>query len=399
MYKIDLLKHTIVNTVKSLGYGMKQKDRIFLRDIYERMLEHKTTVLSRLGDTDNKESTKSLRGYLSKHLGQDKWSNLPEKVTKIMCKFIGNPRKETDFFCFDTVDINKNSAKKMEGLKKVRDATRNTFGSGYVLHGVSVKGIPLLLEREGIKENEDDMLRIKIFTKQLEDIFSLFGTGYWILADRGYDDFKKFNLLIEKGFNFCIRLKSTRNITILDGYKMGEIVKISDLEEGKYRVKITGVKQDLFIFVKALKGQTTPIKVISNIDDETAVEKYLNRWEIERIFKTIKQEYGFEKIGTKSLQKIDNLVALAQLCMGTSAYIFNKLEEEKGQRETGYTTVTSKKLRQKKASYFGRKETNLNRNSITNFLSYYMKFVKKMKYFIEKVTLKHVSSSQIRLFE
>ena len=129
-------------------------------------------------------------------------------------------------------------------------------------------------------------------------------------------------------------------------------MKAPDLEEGKYRVRIDKIEQDLFIFVKALKGQKNPIKVISNVDDSESVEKYLKRWEIERIFKTIKQEYDFEKIGTQSLQKIDNLVALVQLCMGTSSYIFNQIQEEDMERRMEKKSVTTKKMRLKKASYF-----------------------------------------------
>ena len=399
MYKIDLLKHTIVNTVKSIWYGMKQKDRIFIRNIYERMMEYKTTVLSKLWDTENKESTKVLRSYLSKHLWQNKWNDLPNKVTKIMKKFIWKIDKEKDFFCFDTVDVNKNSAKKMEGLKKVRDATRDTYWNGYVFHGVSIKWIPLLLERERIKKDEKDKtIRIDMFTNQVKNISSLFWRWYWILADRWYDDYKKFKLLIEHKFNFCIRLKSTRNITILDWERMWEVVSQWNLTEWRYRVKIAGISQDLYIFVQTLEWQTKPIKVISNVDDPKSIEKYLKRWEIERTFKTIKQEYNFEKIGTQALQKIDNLVALVQLCMGTSAYIFNKLQAEDTEEKTLLKTITTKKLRLKKASYFWRKETNLNRNSITNFLSYYMKFVKKMKYFFERVTLIDTLVPQLSLF-
>lgn len=407
MYKIDLLKHTIVNTVKSIWYWMKQKDRIFIRDIYERMMEYKTTVLSNLWDTDNKESTKAVRSYFSKHLWQKKWKDLPEKVIKVMKKYIWKIDKDLDFFCFDTVDVNKNSAKKMEWLKVVRDATRDTYWNWYVFHGVSIKAIPFLLEREAIKKDKDDTLRMNIFTNQVETIISQFWSWYWILADRGYDDHKKFNLLIKKWFNFCIRLKSTRNITILNWDRTWEVVKAPDLDEWEYRVKINDVEQDLFIFVKALKGQKNPIKVISNVNNSEAVEKYLERWEIERIFKTIKQEYNFEKIGTQNIQKIDNLVALVQLCMWTSSYIFNQLEEEtEKEKEKSKNrqirkeekTVTTEKMVLKKASYFWRKETNLNRNSITNFLSYYMKFVKKMKYFFKKVTLITRVDSQLSLF-
>jgi len=58
------------------------------------------------------------------------------------------------------------------------------------------------------------------------------------------------------------------------------------------------------------------------------VERYLKRWEIERIFKSGKQEFELEKIGTTSKQKIDNLIAIVQLCLGISAYVYGHLERE-----------------------------------------------------------------------
>jgi hypothetical protein len=46
--KIDILKHTIINTVKSITFGMKKPDVKFFKTILENMLEYRTTVLSQL---------------------------------------------------------------------------------------------------------------------------------------------------------------------------------------------------------------------------------------------------------------------------------------------------------------------------------------------------------------
>ncbi|MDQ7008684.1 MAG: hypothetical protein Q9M94_00130, partial [Candidatus Gracilibacteria bacterium] len=220
--KIDILKHIILNTVKSLGFGMKKPDRKFIKIILENMIQYKTTVLSQLGDK-NEKTTREWKNYFSKHLGDEIWANLGEKVEKIMIKFIGKIDKNINCFCFDTVDINKNSAKKIEGLKIVRDGTSGTLGNGYTFHGVSIKGIPLFLKREKIKTDEDKSLKFDIFKEQIFKIISAFGMGYWILADRGYDDFKKFKLLIENNLNFCIRLKTNRNLEIIEGKNKGKI--------------------------------------------------------------------------------------------------------------------------------------------------------------------------------
>jgi hypothetical protein len=78
-------------------------------------------------------------------------------------------------------------------------------------------------------------------------------------------------------------------------------------------------------FIKILEWFKTPLRVISNVNDEKNIERYLKRWEIERIFKTWKQEFDFEKIWTQAIQKTDNLVSLVQLCLWISSYIFNEL--------------------------------------------------------------------------
>ncbi|WP_407079360.1 transposase [Candidatus Venteria ishoeyi] len=49
--------------------------------------------------------------------------------------------------------------------------------------------------------------------------------------------------------------------------------------------------------------------------DKNLVERYLKRWEIERIFKSEKQEFDLEKIGTTKITRTDNLIYMVQLCM------------------------------------------------------------------------------------
>jgi len=148
--KIDILKHTLVNVVKSVSFWMNKPEKKFFRTILENMLEYKTTVLSRLWDT-SKKSAKELKNYYSNHLWKKEWTNLWEKVEKIMIKFILKIDKENNYFCFDTVDINKNLAEKIEWLKIVRDWSRWTLWNGFKFHWVSVKWIPLFLTRERMK--------------------------------------------------------------------------------------------------------------------------------------------------------------------------------------------------------------------------------------------------------
>jgi len=401
--KIDILKHTIINTVKSVAFWMKKPDIKFFKTTLENMLEYRTTVLSQLWNTD-KKSAKELKNYYSRHLWKSIWSNLWEKVEKRMIKFIWKVNKEENCFCFDTVDTNKNSAKKMEWLKVVRDWSEWTLWNWFTWHWVSIKWIPIFLQREKIitKEEKDALeyksLKYDIFKEQILKILSIFWSWYWILADRWYDDFKKFNLLIKLGFFFCIRLKTNRNLEIIKWKNKWKIVKSWDLKEWKYIVKIQWIDQVLFVFVKTLKWLKNPIRIISNVSDENNIERYLKRWEIERIFKTWKQEFNFEKVWTQSIQKTENLVYLVQLCLGISAYIFNKLnpkfefEQEKNQ------TISFEKMNKKIRPFLKKKGLTLNRNSITSFIAYYMKFIRKAKSYFWKATLKKWFSLQLSLY-
>ena len=58
--KIDILTHTIINTVKSVAFWMKKPDIKFFKTTLENMLEYRTTVLSQLWNTD-KKSAKELK--------------------------------------------------------------------------------------------------------------------------------------------------------------------------------------------------------------------------------------------------------------------------------------------------------------------------------------------------
>jgi len=390
----DILKHTIVNVCKSVTFDMSKPDKKFFRNIFENMLEYKTTVLSKLWDNNHIQAENISKNF-SRNLWKESFLDLPSKVEKIMIKFVWKLDLDA-MFSFDSVDMNKNSAEVMEGIKVVRDWSTRTFWNWFVHHGVSVKWIPLFFDREKIKDNEKERVRFNIFEKQINKIISIYWSWYWILADRLYDDYKKFNLLLEKKFNFAIRLKTNRKVLILDWDLKWQKIPVWDLQEWRYKVTFGWLNKDLYIFVKTLKWQEKPIRVISNIDDEKVVEKYLKRWEIERIFKSWKQEFDFEKIWTKELQKTDNLVAMVQLCLWVSAYIYNKLEPvyEFGQeKKTTSLVLFSENLKK----FLTQVSKTFNRNSIICFIAKYMKKVKKMKFNLKKVTLKPQISSQLSL--
>ena len=415
---IDILKHTIVNVCKSVTYGMKKPDKKFFRRYLESVLEYRTTVLSRLWDR-NEEDACTILSYFTRNLGKEVFFDLPAKVSSILFRFI-KKIESYECACFDSVDLNKYSAKKMEGIKKVRDGSTGQIVNGYVLNGVSVRWIPLMMEREILEgEGEEKTTRFDIFTNQIGKLVSSFWKGYWILADRLYDDVKKYNLLIARGLRFAIRMKTARCVTILDGWTEEWLkewkwkkVSVGDLPTGHYEVTFTKLTKPCYIVVYKHPNCKKPIRVLSNEKDPNTVERYLKRWEIERIFRSGKQEYDFEKIGTQSAQKIDNLIAIVQLCLGISAHVYGKIEREyhtEKESQTLWKKQSVTTFKQQKAvisattfcqhmkRYLKQVSLTFNRNSIIGFIGEYMKKLKKMKYYLKRVTLSSWESSQLRL--
>ena len=159
--------------------------------------------------------------------------------------------------------------------------------------------------------------------------------------------------------------------------------------------------------MKLLPGYKTPIRVLSNENDPEIIERYLKRWEIERIFKSGKQEFDLEMIGTKSKRKIDNLIAMVQLCLGISAYIYREVAPEipgteafqnsEIQPDKRKATVGTAAFLKDCLKYLKRVSLTFNRNSIIGFIGEYMKKVKKMKYFLKRATVRPANSSQLCL--
>ena len=56
----------------------------------------------------------------------------------------------------------------MEWLKVVRDWSEKTLWNWFTWHSVSIKWIPLFLDRESIKTQEDKWLKFEMFEKQMK---------------------------------------------------------------------------------------------------------------------------------------------------------------------------------------------------------------------------------------
>jgi len=90
-----------------------------------------------------------------------------------------------------------------------------------------------------------------------------------------------------------------------------------------YKVKIENVEDYVYLHIKTNNGYDEPIRILSN-SKEIDTEEYKKRWEIEAIFKTMKQEFEMEKIQTSSLQVLKCIIASIQLAVAISRVIYNQ---------------------------------------------------------------------------
>ncbi len=74
-------------------------------------------------------------------------------------------------------------------------------------------------------------------------------------------------------------------------------------------------------------------------EDIHACDLYFQRWEVERVFKTMKQEFKMEEIRTQSLQILKNVVAVIQLAVAISNACFNDTNKQNRFHGTSFFRV------------------------------------------------------------
>lgn len=306
-----IVKNGLNNTYRSLLRGMWVWDKKFFKDFFPALLQNKTSILMKLSLQDEKNK-KEIWTRNSHFLGKESFWWFPLKVEKRCFSLVWEIRNE-DYICMDEVDIAKPSAKLMQWIYRVHDSSEKKTVNGFLFHGVSIRGIPVIMQQEDIANNFkasyfwDIITRLMKYTKKK-------GT---LLLDAGYDYKSYMRFLLEKELNFIVRAKRER---WLYNEKWEKIVKMKSMKEWVHEVYLQQNDRSLsrvYLYVKQFSGYKDPMRIYSNTKDRD-VEEYKKRWDIECIFKTMKQEYLMEKIQVQSLQILQNIVATIQMAVAFS---------------------------------------------------------------------------------
>lgn len=256
-------------------------------------------------------------------------------------------RRKWKYFIIDESDIQKPYARKLRGIEKVRDGSiGDPYGKGYpliVVIGVTSDGeyIPLILQRY----EEIQKARLQCVEKILE-IFGPDTSAIWIL-DRGFDDKKFINRLLDEKQQFIIRMDrrgGERSLQVGEGEK--ETWKISVLTAhmgriGYRRVYMPGRTEELTLIHYRRGQQKEPLAVLTSLSPATTGQAkkcakiYLHRWKIEDYLLFIKQKFLLENMMVQKPAHVDGL--LTMVLMASHFVMKETFEMERGELSTSFS--------------------------------------------------------------
>jgi len=269
-----------------------------------------------------------------------------DRINGVMTKEVLNDSQGTEIVIIDISDIRKNYGKKMEAISTVYDGSEKELCQGYemLVSGVITKSriIPTYIEAYSSKGKDYDTRWYK--SKKLLDMLvaeknrgKSIGT---IVMDRGFDSQTYYKYMINKGLGFIVRLKLNRNIELLkktmkvgESYEfmrkkeyLSEVIHNGKKKKTKIRIgyatiKLGSLDEPLTIVMIKSKLYAEPMYLITNKrcnSRESAkiiYEKYLQRWGIETLIRTLKEEYNIEDVRILKYKGIKNIISLAFFCL------------------------------------------------------------------------------------
>jgi len=317
------------NTLRSIGRNLTTPQVRAVKELLVGLLQNSTSILNHLNRGTGIRIGKQSERY-RRHLEMIDIAALVEKHI-----FRTLPEVEEDtIIAYDLGDIAKPHAKKMEGVHPIFDGSERESSRGYELHGVSIHNQPVVMELHDADSKFLPQVREEIIGRLTERI----GTkGIWVY-DRGNDDEKLFSSHIRRKQRFIVRLKKNRNLV---HKQSGMMQKVEDFLPGIYDVRLPKHrwKYTLVVHEHIEENQEQkPIRVlVRGVKVEKAeeiIEKYLCRWDIENLYKQMKEKFGLEEIRLLSLRKVKNLLALIQLATSISNRAFAEMTEEAEEEST-----------------------------------------------------------------
>lgn len=327
-----------------------------VKEILLGLFTHSTPILNELNrDATIRVGKQSERHR--RHLGNiDLARTIEERIFRTLPAM-----EDDDVISYDLGDIAKPRARKMEGLSGIFDGSERKPSRGYALHGVSALNQPLILEVHDANAKTLNQTRLAIIDRVRRQIGN---KGIWVF-DRQNDDEKLFAALAGRKLRFVIRLRKNR---LLVHRPSGIVQTVGEFLPGIYDVRLPRQRRKYVLVVYKHHAHNDPIRVlvrdvIVNAAAEI-IDVYLVRWEIENLYRQMKEKFQLEKVRVLSLRTLKNLLALIQLATSISNTVFAKMVE----KENASSTATFE-LSVTFQAFCHHRALTQNRFAFTSFLS------------------------------
>jgi hypothetical protein len=296
-------------------------------------------------------SVKKQADKYTHHLGN---INIKQSVDDLALRKARKQLTKDTIIAYDLTDIEKEDAKKMEGLHGTWDGSKKKPSQGYMVHGVGMNSLLLKLQAHEADEKTLPQVRAEIMA---ELIPKLDGKGIWVY-DRGNDSNQLlYDLRQYEDVRFILRIKENRRVVMK---KSGVIINVQDLLPGVYEVYLFDrhgkkVDQEIGIITLVIHKHLEhkePIRLVTNLQwkrygVENIVAMYLDRWGIENTFKRAKTKFNLEDIRVLSWQKFVNLISMIQFALLVCSTTFLGIQKSTNQLIIGVIMLYHRFLKQR----------------------------------------------------
>ena len=192
------IQDTIRNNSRALLAGLTKPQQKTVSEVVRGLFTAGKPILRAMAQDGNKSAKKQGEKY-AYHLNN---INITEKVNECAIRKTKQEMKKHTIIAYDLTDISKESAKKMENLRRVFDGSKRQVSNGYELHGVGVNNVMVRLE----VHDDNQYTRNQVRRSIVESISGeLNKKGIWVF-DRGNDDRQFFRYFYVMMQNFISSL-------------------------------------------------------------------------------------------------------------------------------------------------------------------------------------------------
>lgn len=283
-----------INLFKLLLFSMINKDKLSLR-VMERF--YQTTAFKVFAETDN-QTTKF--NSISDRIGAINSEYFERIFNTVFDKFSTHFQENNSLIRFDSTMVAISSNLIDWGMRVGSKTTKKQ-----IKYTIGMKGsFPCHVEIFGTQEklSEDKTIPEAIINCDAS-------TDSIIVFDRGVQARKTFELFSDSDIHFVTRAKIGVNYKLISSNKIPEKPKNSSvIIEEDIKVKLKGEKEKYVTkplrLIKGIIEKTgEPIYFLTNIEEMTAYEIaniYKMRWEIEVMFKFLKQQLNLSHLVSRS---------------------------------------------------------------------------------------------------